>query len=75
MTITLTIDPSVETETIQNVALAMGLNDVTDEEARVALGNAFKKQTEELAKRGQTTRERQKELEETEQANKLISVA
>jgi hypothetical protein len=75
MTITIQIDDSVASELIQNVGLAMGLNEVTDEEARMALGEDFKRQIRARAVQGQTIRERKKETESTEVANKLIQVS
>lgn len=60
MIITITIDPAVATVGIQTIAVALKLNNVTDEEARVALGNYLRTITAQLYVRGdQINRESQ----------------
>jgi len=52
MIITITIDPTVESVGIQTVAVALGLNSVTDEQARLALGQHLRTITANLYVRG-----------------------
>ena len=52
MTITITIDPSVESVGIQTIAKALGVNGVTDVEARTHLANHLKNITAQLFVRG-----------------------
>lgn len=52
MTITITISPDVQSVGIQTIAVALGVNNVTDEEARVHLANHLRNEVAELYVRG-----------------------
>ncbi len=48
MTITITINPAVASLGVQTIAVALKLNNVTDDEARIALGNHLREVTAKL---------------------------
>lgn len=52
MNITVTIDQAVASAGIQTIAVALGLKNVTDEEARLALANRFRDETARLYVQG-----------------------
>lgn len=48
MDITITIDDTVASAGIQTIAVALGIQNVTDEQARLALGERLRKNTYDL---------------------------
>jgi len=52
MTITITIDPTVESTGIQTIAVALGLTSVTDAQAKAALGTYLRDATAKLYVKG-----------------------
>jgi hypothetical protein len=76
MTITLTIDPTVQTTVIQNVALQYGWTSVTDEQARVLLANKIAGEVRKAAISGELIRQRNLETANlTAQADTKITAA
>lgn len=68
MTITLTIDPGVESIAAQTIAKALNLNSVTDEQVRVALANRFRNDVANLYVQGDRL-VRQQQLESAAVSN------
>ena len=74
MTITITIDDSVASAGIQTIGVALGLNNVTDEQARVALGARLKKVTYDLYLQGdKITREKAEQQAAVDAASQYIT--
>lgn len=75
MTITITFDDSVSKNLLQNIALARGLNDVTDDQVREHLGQMIGKQLGDLAINGDTIRLRLESEAPIREAVAKISVS
>lgn len=61
MKITIDIDDTAANDVLQNIALAKGWTDVTDEQARVKLGQDIGKEITQLARTGQNIKKRNEE--------------
>lgn len=76
MTITITIDPAVESVGIQTIAVALGVSNVTDAEAKTHLANDLKKRVAELYVRGdRIIRERAAEADAVNAAAAYITAS
>lgn len=75
MTITITFDDSVSKNLLQNIALARGLSDVTDDEVRVHIGQMIGKNLGDLAVSGEAIRQRNESESTIRQAIEKITVS